>query len=80
MNNVKNQDVVDKWDFGFLLSKLETLQTTTKKQLDYTVKNLTESLANINKELYKEKFKNILVAYRLYLYLCFNILFIQSTF
>ena len=28
----------------------------------------------------KEKFKNILVAYRLYFYLCFNILFIQSTF
>ncbi|PHI07833.1 autotransporter domain-containing protein [Fusobacterium polymorphum] len=54
VNNVKNQDVVDKWDFGFLLSKLETLQTATKKQLDYTVKNLTESLANINKELYKE--------------------------
>ena len=54
VSNVKNQDVVDKWDFGFLLSKLETLQTATKKQLDYTVKNLTESLANINKELYKE--------------------------
>ena len=54
VSNVKNQDVVDKWDFGFLLSKLETLQTATKKQLDYTVKNLTESLANINKDLYKE--------------------------
>ena len=54
VNNVKNQNVVDKWDFGFLLSKLETLQTATKKQLDYTVKNLTESLANINKDLYKE--------------------------
>jgi len=33
-----------------------------------------------DKELYKEKFRNILIAYRLYFYLCFNILFIQSTF
>ena len=29
---------------------------------------------------FEEKFKNILVAYHLYFYLCFNILFIQSTF
>jgi len=54
VNNVKNQDVADKWDFGFLLNKLETLQTATKKQLDYTVENLTKSLADINKDLYKE--------------------------
>ena len=54
VNNVKSQNVADKWDFSFLLSKLETLQTATKKQLDYTVENLTESLANINKDLYKE--------------------------
>ena len=54
VNNVKNQDVADKWDFGFLLNKLESLQTATKKQLDYTVENLTKSLADINKDLYKE--------------------------
>ena len=54
VNNVKSQNVADKWDFGFLLNKLESLQTATKKQLDYTVENLTESLANINKDLYKE--------------------------
>lgn len=54
VNNVKNQNVADKWDFGFLLNKLETLQTATKKQLDYTVENLTKSLADINKDLYKE--------------------------
>ena len=54
VNNVKSQNVADKWDFSFLLSKLETLQTATKKQLDYTVENLTKSLADINKDLYKE--------------------------
>ena len=54
VNNIKSQNVVDKWDFGFLLSKLETLQEATKKQLNYSTKNLTESLANINKDLSRE--------------------------
>ena len=54
VNAVKNRNVADKWDFGFLLNELKTLQTATKKQLDYTVENLNKSLANINKELSKE--------------------------
>ncbi len=52
VNAVKSQNVVDKWDFGFLLNKLETLQTATKKQLDdYGSKKLLKDLENINKDL-----------------------------
>lgn len=52
VNAVKNQNVANKWDFGFLLNKLETLQTATKKQLnDYGSKKLLKDLENIDKDL-----------------------------
>ena len=52
VNAVKNRNVADKWDFGFLLNELEALQTATKKQLnDYGSKKLLKDLENIDKDL-----------------------------
>ena len=53
INNVKAQNVVDKWDFGFLISRLETLKEATKNQLNDSIEKINEKLANSDRDLSK---------------------------
>lgn len=51
INNVNSQNVEDKWDFGFLLNRLETLKEQLVKQLDINSEKMSKELSGIDKEL-----------------------------